>query len=175
MSENVNDNLDQDQTSSDSRESGDPQNISLTEHALLLVVVLAIALIGNFVGPDISILAAIPGMLILYVITMIGLVITKYAPFYLPSIAWISLIAILATMPWIPGSEWLVARLENVDFLALATPVLAYAGLAITRNEVSTFRQSGWKIVLVALFVFIGTYVGSAAIAHLVLTIQGQI
>ncbi|MGB3633711.1 MAG: hypothetical protein WA982_06695 [Rubrobacteraceae bacterium] len=175
MSENVNDNLDQDQTSGDSRESGDPQNISLTEHALLLVVVLSIALIGNFVGPDISILAAIPGMLILYVITMIGLVITKYAPFYLPSIAWISLIAILATMPWIPGSEWLVARLENVDFLALATPVLAYAGLAITRNEVSTFRQSGWKIVLVALFVFIGTYVGSAAIAHLVLTIQGQI
>ena len=84
-------------------------------------------------------------------------------------------IAILTTMPWIPGSEWLVARLENVDFLALATPVLAYAGLAITRNEVSTFRQSGWKIVVVALFVFIGTYVGSAAIAQIVLSLQGQI
>ena len=176
MSENVNDNnLNEDQATSDSRESEDPQNINLMEHALLLVVVLAIALIGNFVGPDISILAAIPGMLILYVITLVGLVITKYAPFYLPSIAWISLIAILTTMPWIPVSEWLVARLENVDFLALATPVLAYAGLAITRNEVSTFRESGWKIVLVALFVFIGTYVGSAAIAQLVLTIQGQI
>lgn len=174
MSENVNDNLNEDRAAS-SRESGDPQNISLKEHALLLVVVLAIALIGNFVGPDIPILAAIPGMLILYVITMIGLVITKYAPFYLPSIAWISLIAILATLPWIPGSEWLVARLENVDFLALATPVLAYAGLAITRSEVGTFRRSGWKIVIVALLVFIGTYVGSAAIAHLVLAMQGQI
>ncbi|MGF1471759.1 MAG: hypothetical protein ACFB50_08470 [Rubrobacteraceae bacterium] len=174
MSENVNDNPNQGQAAADGSESGDPQDINLTEHALLVVVVLAIALIGNFVGPDISILAAIPGMLILYVITMIGLIITKYAPFYLPSIAWISLVAILATLPWIPGSEWLVARLENVDFLALATPVLAYAGLAITRNEVSTFRQSGWKIVIVALFVFVGTYVGSAAIAHVVLTLQGQ-
>ena len=93
MSENVKDNnLNEDRDTSESRESEDPQNINLTEHALLIVVVLAIALIGNFVGPDISILAAIPGMLILYVITMIGLVITKYAPFYLPSIAWISLI-----------------------------------------------------------------------------------
>lgn len=71
MSENVNENnLNEDQATSDSRESNNPQNINLTEHALLLVVVLAIALIGNFVGPDISILAAIPGIMILYVITM---------------------------------------------------------------------------------------------------------
>lgn len=173
MSENVNTN--EGQATNEARENGNPQNINLTEHALLLMVVLAIALVGNFVGPDIPILAAIPGMLILYAITMIGLVITRYAPFYLPSIAWISLIAILATLPWVPGSEWLVARLENVDFLALATPVLAYAGLAVTRNEVATFRQSGWKIVIVAFLVFVGTYVGSAAIAHLVLAIQGQI
>ncbi len=173
MSENTN--MSEDRATSENRESGNRQNINLTEHAVLLVVVLAIALVGNYIGPDILILAAIPGMLILYVITMIGLVITRYAPFYLPSIAWISLIAILTTLPWVPGSEWLVARLENVDFLALATPVLAYAGLAITRNEVGTFRQSGWKIVIVAFLVFIGTYVGSAAIAHVVLAMQGQI
>lgn len=175
MSENADRNLNGDEASGSGREGGDPRNISLTEHALLLVIVLAVGLIGNFIGPDIPLLAAIPGMLILYAITMIGLVITKYAPFYLPSIAWISLVAILATMPWTPGSEWLVARLENVDFLALATPVLAYAGLAITRNEVGTFRESGWKIVVIALLVFVGTYVGSAAIAQFILALQGQI
>jgi hypothetical protein len=174
MSENVNESVNQDHAD-DGRDSQERPSISLTEHALLLVVVLAIALIGNFIGPDIPILAALPGMLILYVITMIGLVITKFAPFYLPSIAWISLIAILATLPWVPGSEWLVTRVEQVDFLALATPVLAYAGLAITRNEVSTFRESGLKIVIVALLVFVGTYVTSAAIAHFVLSLQGTI
>lgn len=149
--------------------------INLLDHAILLVVVLAIALIGNFVGPDIPILDALPGMFILYVITMVGLVITKYAPFYLPSIAWISLVAMFVTLPWIPGQDWLVNRVENVDFLALATPVLAYAGLAITRNEVNTFTKSGWKIVLIALLVFLGTYVSSAAVAQVVLTLQGEI
>lgn len=149
--------------------------INLLDHAILLVIVLAIALIGNFVGPDIPILDALPGMFILYVITMVGLVVTKYAPFYLPSIAWISLVAILVTLPWIPGQEWLGGHLEKVDFLALATPVLAYAGLAITRNEVDTFAKSGWKIVVVALLVFLGSYVSSAAVAQVVLTLQGEI
>jgi len=149
--------------------------IDLREHAVLLVVVLAIALVGNYVGPDIPITDALPGVLVLYAITMVGLAITRLAPFYLPSIAWISLVAILATLPWTPGSAWILARVENVDFLALATPVLAYAGLAITRDEVSTFARSGWKLFVVAIFVFVGTYVGSAAIAHLVLALQGTI
>jgi hypothetical protein len=149
--------------------------IDLGEHAVLLLVVLAIALVGNYVGPDIPVSDALPGVLVLYAITMVGLVVTRYAPFYLPSIAWISLVAILATLPWTPGSGWILGRVENVDFLALATPVLAYAGLAITRDEVATFARSGWKLFVVAIFVFVGTYVGSAAIAQLVLTLQGVI
>jgi len=149
--------------------------IDLAEHAVLLVVVLAIALVGNYVGPDIPISEALPGVLLLYAITMAGLVVTRFAPFYLPSIAWISLVAILVTLPWTPGSAFVLSRVESVDFLALATPVLAYAGLAITRDEVSTFARSGWKLFVVAIFVFVGTYVSSAAIAHLVLALQGTI
>jgi hypothetical protein len=149
--------------------------IDLIEHATLLIVVLLIGLIGNSIGPAIPIADALPGFLILYAITLLGLVVTRYAPFYLPSIAWISLVAILATLPWTPGSGWLVGHLGNVDFLALATPVLAYAGLAITRDEVATFSRSGWKLLIVAVFVFIGTYVGSALIAQLVLGLQGTI
>lgn len=159
----------------ETRSEAERQRLSLREHAILLVVVLAIALIGNFVGPDISILDAIPGALVLYLISMVGLAITKYAPFYLPSIAWISLVAILVTLPWVPGSDWVVGQVENVDFLALATPVLAYAGLALTRRDVQIFQRSGWKLVLVAVAVFIGTYVSSAAIAHVVMTLTGQI
>lgn len=163
------------QTPADEARRGGRPRIDLGEHAVLLVVVLAIGLIGNAVGPAIPLSDGLPGILILYAITMFGLLVTKYAPFYLPSIAWISIVAVLSTLPWTPGSEWLVGHLENVDFLALATPVLAYAGLAITRDEVSTFIHSGWKLVIVAIFVFIGTYVSSALIAQVVLGLQGTI
>jgi hypothetical protein len=74
-----------------------------------------------------------------------------------------------------PGSTWVVEQLENVDFLALATAVLAYAGLAIDRREVEMFKRSGWKFVVIAVFVFAGTFLGSAAVAELVLRIQGII
>jgi hypothetical protein len=63
---------------------------------------------------------------------------------------------------------------REVDFLALATPVLAYAGLAITRSEMVTFRASGWKLVIVAFLVFTGTYLASAAIAQVMLCCRGR-
>ena len=149
--------------------------IDLGDHAIILVVVMLIGLVGNTIGPNIPIAEAIPGMLIIYAITIVGLVITKYAPFYLPSVAWISLVAILLTLPWTPGSEWILQHVVKVNVLALATPVLAYAGLAITKHEAETFRHSGWKIIIVALFVFIGTYLGSATVAQIVLQLQGLI
>lgn len=148
---------------------------SVLEQALLLIVVVAIALVGNRIGPDNGILEALPGMFILYVITVVGLLITKYAPLRLPGVAWIALVATIMTLPWVPGSAWIVEQVSRVDFLALATPVLAYAGLAISKREIETFTRSGWRIVIVALAVFIGTFVGSAAIAHIVMRLQGLI
>jgi hypothetical protein len=151
------------------------RGIDLADHAVVLIVVLAIALVGNFLGPDLPLLGAVPGMLLLYAIVMVGLVITKYAPFYLPSVAWISFVGIVVTLPFVPGSGWIGGWVEEVDFLALATPVLAYAGLAITRSEMVTFRASGWKLVIVAFLVFTGTYLASAAIAQVTLSLQGEI
>ena len=149
--------------------------IDLLDHAVVLVIILLIGLIGNLIGPDIPIASAIPGMLILYAITMFGLVLTKFAPFYLPSVAWISLVAIVLTLPWTPGSEWILNYVKQVNVLALATPVLAYAGLAISKHEFETFKHSGWKIIIVAILIFIGTYLGSALVAHIVLRMQGLI
>ena len=114
-------------------------------------------------------LDALPGMLILYVMVIIGLVIGRVCPFYLPSVAWVSLISIIATLPLFPGNEWIIARLAEVDFLAVVTPVLAYAGLALTGREFAMFKQTGWKLVIVALLVFTGTFIGSAVVAHVML------
>ena len=145
------------------------QKLSLAEHAVVLVIVCAIALIANWAGQGTALLTALPGMLIIYAIVMAGLLLTKVMPFYLPSVAWVSLVSMAVTLPITPGSEWLLGHLKAINFLSMVTPVLAYAGLAISRQEVSIFKASGIKIVLVSLLVFAGTYLGSAVIAQLML------
>nr|WP_318254732.1 hypothetical protein [Ochrobactrum sp. UNC390CL2Tsu3S39] len=101
------------------------------------------------------------------------LILARFMPFYLPSVAWVSLIAIFITIPGVPGAEYVLANVGELNFLALATPALAYGGLALTRNEFEIARRSGWKIVIVAICVMIGTYLGSVVVADLVLRITG--
>jgi len=147
--------------------------IDLAGHAVLLVVVCAIALVGNWVATKVTPLDALPGMACLYVMTMVGLVIAKYMPFYLPSVAWISLVAIIATIPGVPGAAFVSEAVSKINFLVMATPALAYAGLALTQQEFTIARKSGWKIVVVAICVMFGTYIGSVVIADLTLRITG--
>lgn len=148
-------------------------NIDLTDHAVTLVIVCLVGLVMNTVGPAIPLADGFVGMVVIYLITMVGLLLTRFAPFYLPSVAWISLVGILATLPWTPGSEWIVAQAKSVNFLALATPALAYAGFAIAKKEIEVARHSGWKLALVACLVFLGTYAGSVLVAELILRLQG--
>ncbi len=147
----------------------DGGSLDLGFHAIVLVLISLIVWVGNTVGPDKPLLPGLAGLAVLYAIVMVALVITKYAPVRLPSVAWISLVGIVLTLPWTPGSGWIVDRVSNVDFLALATPCLAYAGLALARREIEVARHSGWKIAVIAVLVMLGTYVGSAFIAELFL------
>jgi len=148
-------------------------NIDLTDHAVTLVIVCLVGLVMNTVGPAIPLADGFVGMVVIYLITMVGLLLTRFAPFYLPSVAWISLVGILATLPWTPGSEWIVEQVKSVNFLALATPALAYAGFAIAKKEIEVAKHSGWKLALVACLVFLGTYAGSVLVAELILRLQG--
>lgn len=141
----------------------------LRTHLIALTVVSAIALVGNAIGPDIPVGSAWLGVLLLAGIAAVGVLIKHVVPFQVPTILWISLVGILVSMPWSPGSEWVVEQVSQVDFLALATPILAYAGLGLARKELADFGRSGWKIVVVAILVFIGTYLGSALIAEVAL------
>lgn len=149
-------------------------NINLTDHAVTLIIVCLVGLIMNTVGPAIPLADGFVGMVVIYLISMAGLILTRFAPFYLPSVAWISLVGIVATLPWTPGSEWIVAQAKSVNFLALATPALAYAGFAIAKKEIEVAKHSGWKLALVACFVFLGTYAGSVLVAELILRLQGS-
>ena len=146
----------------------DPK-LGLAEHAMVLVVISVIALIGNTVATDNPVPQAVSGLIVLYVLSLAGVAIGKAVPFDLPSVAWISLLAIIVTTPWFPGSAWILEQVKNVNFLTLATPCLAYAGIAIAQREIQIAKTSGWKMFVIAVLVMAGTYIGSALVAQLFL------
>ncbi|MGM8850360.1 DUF3100 domain-containing protein [Salinicola halophyticus] len=163
-------------TSADGGSQGENDDLTAEERpesnlgktAAVLAMACVVGWIANTINGA-SLIDALPGMIILYVMTLIGLVITRLAPFYLPGVAWVSLVSIVMTLPFFPGSGWIVDQLAAVNFLAIVTPVLAYAGLALSRREFTMFRQTGWKLIIISLLVFTGTYVGSAVVAQLLL------
>ena len=147
----------------------DEPKLGLADHAAALVVVCLIALVGNTVATENTVPQGLLGLILLWLICMIGLLLTRIVPLRLPSVAWISLVGIIATLPWTPGSAWLLEAVGHVNFLTLATPCLAYAGIAIARREIEIAKSSGWKIAVVAVLVMTGTYIGSAIVAQMFL------
>lgn len=119
-------------------------------------------------------LAAVPGMIVLILVCLAGFVLRDLIPINFPSKAYISIIGVIVSMPWFPGSAKVVEWTNEVQLLALATPILAYAGIAIGRSW-TDFVKLGWKTIMVASLVMLGTFIGSALIAELILRFQGII
>lgn len=147
---------------------------NIQEWILLLGIFGVISLVGNWAGYDIIPFTALPGMLVLVGVCLIGFIVKELIPINFPSIAYISIIGVIISMPWFPGSEQVVTWTKEVELLALATPILAYAGIAIGRSW-TDFVKLGWKTLIVATLVMLGTFLGSAVIAEVILRFQGII
>lgn len=146
-----------------------------TANVLRIFLVTAfLSLIGNYVGFNINPLDALPGMILLFIVVVLGYWLSRVSPIKLPSIAYISALAIIASIPGFPGAEYFNAQVAKVEFLALTTPVLAYTGISIGK-DLNTFKKQGLKIVIVTLLTFFGTYIGSAVIADVILRLTGVI
>jgi hypothetical protein len=107
-------------------------------------------------------------------IGLISLVASREIPLRLPAFAYAIFIATVLALPFSPTQEVFLQYTDKISFLATATPILAYAGLSVSL-QMDRLKQVGWKLVVVAIFVFFGTYFGSAIIAQLVLMWQGLI
>lgn len=151
--------------------------------SIFLLICAAQVLVGNWVGAKgFSVFGAqgaaaaaelftgsIPGILVLLAISAGGVLIAHVMPWKgLPAVAYIVTLGCIVTIPGFPGSEQLTAWASKVSFIGLCTPILAYAGLAVGK-DIGALKSQGWRIVLVGLFVFVGTFMGSALIAELVL------
>ncbi|WPC40319.1 DUF340 domain-containing protein [Clostridium sp. JS66] len=148
--------------------------MKLKNSIFILVLIGILSLVGNLIGYKTSILASIPGMLILVGISIAGILLAKIIPVKIPAVAYVVTLGCIITYPAVPGSAIINSYISKVNFLALTTPILAYVGISIG-NDLESFAKSGWRIILVSCLSFIGTFLGSSLVAQLVLKLTGQI
>lgn len=145
---------------------------NIIDYSLTLIIFAAITLIGNHIGYGAPLDDAALGMLTLLLIAIIGTILTQLIPLNIPSLAYITLIGMLLTLPNMPTAPWIIEKTNAINLLAITTPIMAYAGISIGRNW-ADFQKLGWRAFLVASMVFLGTFLGSAIIAEIVLKITG--
>jgi hypothetical protein len=156
-----------------------------SEVTAVLIVMGVIAVIGNTIGykealgKDISygqfIAESATGYGIMFAIALLGVACSKYIPGKLPMVFWVSVIATLSTVPQVsPWAKEIGYYTGKVDFLALATPILAFAGLSFGK-DIEKFKTMSWRIVVVALAVYTGTFICAAIVAQFLLKYEGII
>ncbi|WP_462363496.1 DUF340 domain-containing protein [Pyramidobacter porci] len=121
---------------------------------------------------------AAPGLLIFLGIIVLAQLIyqamKKAAPrVRFPAVLYITFIGILVTWPGLlPCADFVNKSVGKIYLLPLCTPILAYSGVAAGK-DLKTFREQGVAIVLTTLIALVGTFVGSAVIAQLVMKWTG--
>jgi len=140
------------------------------EQTQIFLLVGVITLIGNYIGYKVPIMQALPGMLLIILITLVGVAISVLIPIkQLPAVFWISVIALLVTSPINPYGAMLDKQFfSKINFMAIATPILAYSGLSLGK-DLKLVKTLSWRIVIVAIAVYTGTFVCATAIAQFVL------
>ncbi len=139
----------------------------------ILVVTAAYSVIAHTVGSNGDIAAGSIGALVLVAITVVGIVISWLPGFRkLPMVFWVSIVAVVVSMPQFPISDWILAQTKNVGFLSITTPILAYGGLCLGK-DLQAFKQLSWRIVPVALAVAAGSFICATALAEIMLHLEG--
>jgi len=145
-----------------------------SETVLTFLVAGLIAAIVCMVGYAVPVLDALIGCGVLVFITLLGIWFAKIIPGNLPMVFWVSILAILSSTPISPVAEFVKEYTTKVDFLAICTVVLSYAGLTIGKDIVM-FKKMSWRIIVVALAVYTGTFICATFIAQIMLHLEGII
>ena len=144
------------------------------EWAVMFIVAgLGIAL-ANFVGFQVSFVDSLPGIAILLLISLASVGISKIVPLKLPVIAYCSLLGLFLACPLSPIRDFVIESAGKINFTAPLTMVGAYAGISIS-DQMKEFAKQGWKMLIIAALVMIGTFTFSAIIAQVGLSLTGVI
>ena len=115
------------------------------------------------------------GCMVLFGVATIGYFIANL-PYCkkLSPVLWLGIIGVIMSSPIFPGHEWIVEKPKIIQFAALGTPTLAYAGLALGK-DIPILKKLSWKIVIVSFAVFFGTFIFSAIVSQISLFFEGVI
>ncbi|MCA0580171.1 hypothetical protein KWK63_013860 [Clostridioides difficile] len=151
-------------------------NLKKSSYQLLVMSVIGvIILIGQRISVGTSIVTALPGMVMLILAAMVAMIIKDLFPKSIfPAFGFATIIGLLLSMPYSPTSEVFLTNTNNINFMAITTPLLAFAGISVG-NKIEALKEMSWKIVIISLIVFTTIFFACASIAHIVLSIQGKI
>ena len=117
------------------------------------------------------------GLVVLWSFAMLGILVANTFKKYnvpvladFPILGWVSIVSLVFCL----SSSFFVQAIGAVDFLSITTPILAFAGISVA-NSLVDLSKASWKIGIVAVFVFIGTYLGSSVIAQIGLMVSGKL
>lgn len=134
--------------------------------------------IQTMVKPDlkpVTFLDSLEGSLVIFGVAMVGFIISqlpilkKMSPVF-----WVGIIAVVMSTPGFPGSEYINSSTGVIQFAALGTPTLAYAGLALGK-DLPILKKMSWKIVVVGLAVISGTFLLATIVSQIALLLEGVI
>jgi hypothetical protein len=143
-------------------------------YIIVLLISGLMILVGQWIGYDKPIMTSLPGLLLVLLIAFISLLLKEFLPLKFPAFAWASLLALLLSMPFMPTAGFFLKYTNEVVFLGTTTPILAFAGISVG-NKLGEFKKLGWKVFVVAIFVFAGTFFGSAIVANIIMSLTGLI
>ena len=123
--------------------------------------------------PKVNMAESSIGVLLLVVITAFGILVSHLPGFrILPMVFWVSIIAVVISLPGFPGGDWVNHYTKQVGFLPITTPVLAYCGLSLGK-DIDAFKRLSWRIVPVALAVGAGSFICATVLAEIILHLEG--
>lgn len=123
--------------------------------------------------PKVNMAESSIGVLLLVVITAFGILVSHLPGFrILPMVFWVSIIAVVISLPGFPGGDWVIHYTKQVGFLPITTSVLAYCGLSLGK-DIDAFKRLSWRIVPVALAVGAGSFICATVLAEIILHLEG--
>ncbi|WP_059173517.1 hypothetical protein [Bacillus sp. FJAT-27445] len=141
----------------------------------LILFTQQIKLIKNPASTPISVLT-IYGLIVLWMFSFIGILISDFAKKApvgfikdFPVLGWVA----ITSLVFCSVSDWFIKAIGAVDFLSITTPILTFAGISVV-DQLVDLRKTSWKVAIVAVFVFTGTYIGSALLAQFGLIVSGK-
>ncbi len=127
----------------------------------------ALALLADWItrGAKADPIASLPGIAIIIGAVIVGVLLNIATGKKIPAVCWVSFVAMFLTSPWCPWAPTIIELTGRINFLAMITPMLTFAGLSIAK-DVPAFRRLGWRIVVVSLAANAGTFLGATLIAQ---------